>query len=71
MPKAGKDKSKGENIPGCGRVFPERGSGIWPKYSAEFGKRERDTYFPRDGLIMHAVGIEWNGIEYNIYSLLV
>ena len=27
MPKAGKDNSKGENKPGCGRVFP-RGGGM-------------------------------------------
>ena len=44
MPKAGKDNSKGENKPGCGRVFP-RGGDIrdLTKYSAEFGQRYRDT----------------------------
>ena len=46
MPKAGKDNSKGENKPGCGRVFP-RGGGMRDltkiHASAEFGQRYRDT----------------------------
>lgn len=30
MPKAGKDNSKDENIPGCGRVFPR--GGVYPGF---------------------------------------
>ena len=46
MPKAGKNNSKGENIPGCGRVFP-RGGGI--RYLTKIQCRIRAT-LPRYGI---------------------